>query len=414
MCLIIYRDTKQKLSEAFLADVYQSNPHGWGMMWRDKSENNVVKVKTGMEYEDFLANYRPLEKDRNQRVVIHFRWATHGEKTVDNCHPFKVIDDVYLMHNGVIDIEIPKKDEDKLSDTRVFVRDVLRPILKQVQDPTEFVRTSAFKHVIDSYCQQHNSRLALMDSQGPVFYGSWFKTTTNIWVSNQYAHKVDNPVWGKTKYNTKAPVMNTRDWSGKYTMPNIYRDVALPENQGWHDGFYDASHDSVYSTADAVIHNFSDYVYPAGGESEATAYRRGYYKGYNKLKLDGEPFNRYEDVDQEEFAAPEEVTNLSATYDESALYQHFESLDYDDLDTTGLLTSEDYDNVYDWLETYELSEEIIQAILDDIDCGRLYHINLPHPSLINRFGETIFPYHKSLLENKSNVSNLPGTAKSAT
>jgi hypothetical protein len=55
----------------------------------------------------------------------HARYATHGVKNEQNCHPFQVGDDpqTYLAHNGVLDTFIA--DGDKRSDTRVFAEDTL-------------------------------------------------------------------------------------------------------------------------------------------------------------------------------------------------------------------------------------------------------------------------------------------------
>jgi glutamine amidotransferase len=58
-------------------------------------------------------------------AMFHARYATHGVKNDDNCHPFKVPSnpDTYLAHNGILDIDI--KAGDKRSDTRVFAEDTL-------------------------------------------------------------------------------------------------------------------------------------------------------------------------------------------------------------------------------------------------------------------------------------------------
>jgi glutamine amidotransferase len=60
--------------------------------------------------------------------MFHARYATHGVKNDDNCHPFKVggRDDTYLAHNGILDIEIHATD--KRSDTRIFAEDTLPTI----------------------------------------------------------------------------------------------------------------------------------------------------------------------------------------------------------------------------------------------------------------------------------------------
>jgi hypothetical protein len=58
-------------------------------------------------------------------AIWHARYATHGVKNEDNCHPYQVGDDTnsFLAHNGVLDTFISKGD--KRSDTRVFAEDTL-------------------------------------------------------------------------------------------------------------------------------------------------------------------------------------------------------------------------------------------------------------------------------------------------
>jgi glutamine amidotransferase len=58
--------------------------------------------------------------------MFHARYATHGVKNEDNCHPFRVPNanaDTYLAHNGILDINISAGD--RRSDTRIFAEDTL-------------------------------------------------------------------------------------------------------------------------------------------------------------------------------------------------------------------------------------------------------------------------------------------------
>jgi predicted glutamine amidotransferase len=61
-------------------------------------------------------------------AIWHARYATHGVRNEDNCHPFQVGDDTdtVLAHNGVLDTFIGK--DDKRSDTRIFAEDTLPKI----------------------------------------------------------------------------------------------------------------------------------------------------------------------------------------------------------------------------------------------------------------------------------------------
>ena len=105
-----------------------------------------------MEWDDFEAAVKSLKLDKVAPVVFHFRIATHGRISPGNCHPFpltkkvrnlEVLDcvtDLGIVHNGVLDIEIPTKS--LLSDTQVFVKDVL------ADSPPEVIRHPVYQKTL--------------------------------------------------------------------------------------------------------------------------------------------------------------------------------------------------------------------------------------------------------------------------
>jgi glutamine amidotransferase len=79
-----------------------------------------------MSAKKVIKNFLEVRKEYpNSWAMFHARYATHGVKNEDNCHPFKVPSnpETYLAHNGILDIDI--KAGDKRSDTRVFAEDTL-------------------------------------------------------------------------------------------------------------------------------------------------------------------------------------------------------------------------------------------------------------------------------------------------
>jgi len=34
--------------------------------------------------------------------IIHYRMKTHGDIDMDNCHPSRVTDDIWMAHNGIL------------------------------------------------------------------------------------------------------------------------------------------------------------------------------------------------------------------------------------------------------------------------------------------------------------------------
>jgi hypothetical protein len=42
-------------------------------------------------------------------AMFHARYGTHGTKTLDQVHPYRVVGDIYMAHNGIFDIPTPDK-----------------------------------------------------------------------------------------------------------------------------------------------------------------------------------------------------------------------------------------------------------------------------------------------------------------
>lgn len=102
-----------------------NNPHGFGFAIAVPSENRII-VEKSMDADEsinrFLAQ-RAIYQEGH--AMWHARFATHGSRTLDNCHPFAVGHDdrTYLGHNGILSIEIPDKDD--RSDSKVFSEELL-------------------------------------------------------------------------------------------------------------------------------------------------------------------------------------------------------------------------------------------------------------------------------------------------
>lgn len=123
MCLLVVCSPGSIPSKADLDRGACANPHGYGFamiidgkihryrtMSRKKAVNKFLEMRT--QHPD---NY----------AIWHARYATHGVKNEDNCHPFQVGDDedTVLAHNGVLDTHI--EPGDRRSDTRIFAEDTL-------------------------------------------------------------------------------------------------------------------------------------------------------------------------------------------------------------------------------------------------------------------------------------------------
>ena len=126
MCLLVVCEPESTPKASDLHAGACSNPHGFGFAivadGQIISERSMSAKKSIARFLEFRAQYP------NGYAMWHARYATHGVKNEQNCHPFMVggSDLTYLAHNGMLDVTI--EHGDRRSDTRVFAEDVLPKI----------------------------------------------------------------------------------------------------------------------------------------------------------------------------------------------------------------------------------------------------------------------------------------------
>jgi len=126
MCLLVVCEPDSTPSKSDLTAGSCANPHGFGFAIH--AGDRIISERS-MSAKKSIARFLELRKQYPSGYAMwHARYATHGVKNEQNCHPFVVGGDerTYLAHNGVLDISIGKSD--KRSDTRVFAEDTLPKI----------------------------------------------------------------------------------------------------------------------------------------------------------------------------------------------------------------------------------------------------------------------------------------------
>lgn len=182
MCIIIAKEkglelpTNQTLQSCFI-----SNPDGAGIMYNEGGK--VVIEKGFMEWEKFskrIEKLRPTLKEKG--VVLHFRIATEGGISKQNCHPFpitpyeKILEKLHLerdlavAHNGMIDIRTRNK---KLSDTMEYILTFLSPMYSLDK---KFYLSKEVQYSIENYTK---SKFAFLDGEGNI------TTLGKDWVSDE-------------------------------------------------------------------------------------------------------------------------------------------------------------------------------------------------------------------------------------
>lgn len=123
MCLLVVSSPNSTPKKSQLQVAACNNPHGFGYAI---IANGQIITGRGMSSKKMISQFLELRKQYpNGYAMFHARYATHGVKNEQNCHPFQVggRTDTYLAHNGILDIKI--NNGDKRSDTRVFAEDTL-------------------------------------------------------------------------------------------------------------------------------------------------------------------------------------------------------------------------------------------------------------------------------------------------
>lgn len=105
MCLLIAKLANSTWipSKEEQTNAWNSNPHGFGAAWINR-KGELVYQKT-LRQKDVAGIIRSIPKA--SPCLLHWRLATHGEKTVENCHPFPCFGGNWIgAHNGVLSRQV--------------------------------------------------------------------------------------------------------------------------------------------------------------------------------------------------------------------------------------------------------------------------------------------------------------------
>ena len=216
MCLLVHQPANTTFDREFLAGVYSLNRDGLGVMFADAGRLHVLKTlpTSADEFVDFYDKHAA-----GRECIWHARMQTHGDIDIDNCHPYRVTDNIYLAHNGVL---ATGNDWDTTrSDTWHFIRNVIEPAVSH--DPTIVLRPD-WQTFIGSVIGSSN-KFGIMTATGDAIIinrksGVEFN---GAWLSNTYA-------WHANKYNIgntyrshySRPYWDEYDWEQGYSGSRTY------------------------------------------------------------------------------------------------------------------------------------------------------------------------------------------------
>jgi predicted glutamine amidotransferase len=178
MCLIIYKPRHAEVPLDLLRSAAEHNPDGFGLMSFAGSNGVNVKRRRTTCFKALCRAYRRMV---NQECVIHLRLRTQGDITAANTHPFRLTPDLYMAHNGTLDIACRVQGR---SDSWHAANDYLGPILRNNPD---LLYSQGFQKLLKAWIGPNN-RFVFMDARrqktvivnrehGVEFRGLWLSNT---------------------------------------------------------------------------------------------------------------------------------------------------------------------------------------------------------------------------------------------
>lgn len=159
-------------------------------MWADPKSGHLKVIRGMFSVELIESLFQRMTRNKTP-YVAHFRFATHGTKGSDNCHPFAVANEplggIGMVHNGTL--SGPEWRSHRKSDTALLADMIATDLITGKYDPEHLFDTEA-PPVVDLYGRAIGSdKLVFMNGLGEINivngkYGTW---KDQVWYSNTYS-----------------------------------------------------------------------------------------------------------------------------------------------------------------------------------------------------------------------------------
>ena len=178
MCILAVVRAGAEIEKERLKIMFSNNDDGCGFVGvnTDILGRKKMKVYKNMEFEPFykqLVRFRALNPESN--MLVHFRIGTAGELSTFNCHPFRVNNELYFAHNGIIS---SARKDDRMNDTQTFNEDVLKKLGE------DLTTNSGIRELIEKYIGYSKIAFLSIDNKYTIMNeekGSW---VDHVWYSN--------------------------------------------------------------------------------------------------------------------------------------------------------------------------------------------------------------------------------------
>lgn len=192
MCIIVVKPEGAEIPNSNLYNMWMNNPHGAGLMY---AQNGKLMVNKGlMTFPQFLSAYN---KVADRKMVIHFRWRTHGPANQKLTHPFWIKQNIGMVHNGIIPSVKPRRKESDTSTYAWALQNRYRDPMVAMEDIAKRVEVLIDIGLSKLVFMNGNGRIQILNEQ----MGHW--NDDGCWYSNHsYTdHKVYDETFGMVDYD---------------------------------------------------------------------------------------------------------------------------------------------------------------------------------------------------------------------
>ena len=196
MCIAIVKPQGTTITDEELKNCFETNPHGSGVAYVEKSTGKLTVIKGIFKVDNFIKAVRLAEMDSIGAILIHSRIATSGLHDTNNCHPHKVNNKTVMIHNGVLNIKVPK--DSKVSDTVLYIKEYLEEL------PEDFIYNKAILKLMEAHIGTFN-KFCFLNNKGDYAIvnekaGHWNK---GIWFSNDSYVSYQTNFFGNGYYSSR-------------------------------------------------------------------------------------------------------------------------------------------------------------------------------------------------------------------
>lgn len=210
MCIAILKPKGAKITDEALTNAFNHNKDGAGLAY---TVNDTIYIQKGIfNLKTFINAVRTAEEKAEKDMLIHCRIGTSGLLDKNNCHPHIISEQCVLIHNGMLDIDVPK--ESNVSDTVIFIEKYLKPLDK------DFYNNPALLGLIEQAIGSYNKFVLLPNSGEGI-------------IINEQAGIWDNGVWYSNETYKTQKIINLNSFNN-YT----YNWYDNPQEQAYYEDYY--------------------------------------------------------------------------------------------------------------------------------------------------------------------------------